>query len=229
MTELDIRNAIIANMSRMSNWASSTFISEMFIDEFTRRADLVVASNNKLIAFEIKSERDKLDRLDGQLKSYTRFFEQVTVVCAERHLEGIEANSISDVGIWTIGKDGSIRKVRKAKNLEQHSMHSWLSFLPVDELRKLLRMHEIKLGRNRDGLMAAAEEIPLKAIRTYVLAYLQRRNERIQERIGKKGQGRLETPPSIEEYLKTLSHQPIAAIPRLRAHSSKPSPSSSPA
>lgn len=229
MTELDIRNAIIAAMSRTTAWANSTFIPEMFIDEFTRRADLVVAGN-KLIAFEIKSERDKLDRLDGQLKSYTRFFEQVTVVCAERHLEGIEANSLNEVGIWTIRKDGSIRKVRKAKNLDQRSMGSWLSFLPVDELRKLLKLHGVKLGRHRYDLLASAADIPMKAIRKYVLDYLQRRDERIQERVGKKGQGRPAAPSSIEEYLKTLAHQPMMkATPRTRPHSSKPSPSSSPA
>lgn len=228
MTELDIRNAIIAAMSRTTTWASSTFIPEMFVDEFTRRADLVVAGS-KLIAFEIKSERDKLDRLDGQLKSYTRFFEQVTVVCAERHLEGVEANSLSEVGIWAIRKDGSIRMVRKAKNLNQHSTDSWLSFLPVDELRKLLKMHSMKLGRHRHDLLAAAADIPMKTIRKYVLDYLQRRDERIQERVGKKGQGRPATPPSIEEYLKTLATQPMKAIPRARPHSSKPSPSSSPA
>jgi len=229
MTELDIRNAIIAAMSRTTTWASSTFIPEMFVDKFTRRADLVVAGNNKLIVFEIKSERDKLDRLDGQLKSYIRFFEQVTVVCAERHLEGVKANSLSEVGIWAIRKDGSIRKVRKAKSLDQCSTDSWLSFLPVDELRKLLKMHNMKLGRHRHDLLAAADNIPMKAIRKYVLDYLQRRDERIQERVGKKGQGQAATPPSIEEYLKTLAQRPMKAIPRTRPHSSKPSPSLSPA
>jgi hypothetical protein len=228
MTELDIRNAIIAAMSGTAKWSSSTFIPEMFVDEFARRADLVVAGD-KLIAFEIKSERDKLDRLDGQLKSYTRFFEQVTVVCAERHLEGIEANSLSEVGIWTVRKDGSIRKVRKAKNLDQRSLDSWLSFLPVDELRKLLRSHGIKHGRNRPELLVASTGVPLKAIRRYVLEYLRRRDERIQERVRKKGQGRSIAPPSIEEYLKTLGNQAITATPRARPHSSKPSPSSSPA
>lgn len=227
MTELEIRNAIIASMSSTSTWANSAFIPEMFVDEFTRRADLVVAGN-KLIAFEIKTERDTLDRLDGQLESYTRFFEQVTVVCAERHLEGIEANPFCEVGIWVIGKDGSIRKVRKAKNLEQHSMDSWLSFLPVDELRKFLKTRGIKLGRHRHDLLVGAAEIPLKAVRTYVLDYLQRRDQRIRERVSKKGRGLPPTSPSIDEYLKTLAQQPLTATPRVRPQSSKSSPSSSP-
>lgn len=228
MTELDIRNAIIATMSRMSTWANSTFIPEMFVDEFARRADLVVAGT-KLVAFEIKSDRDKLDRLDGQLKSYIQFFEQVTVVCAERHLVGIEAQSFDEVGIWAVKEDGSIRKVRKAKNLRQDSISRWLSFLPVDELRKLLQLHGIKSARHRGDLVVAAAEIPLKAIRTYVLDYLQRRDERIQKRIDKKGRGQMLAPPSIEEYLKTLAQQPLTATPRRRPHSSKSSPSSSPA
>ena len=228
MTELEIRNAIITSMSGTATWANSAFIPEMFVDEFTRRADLVVAGN-KLVAFEIKSERDKLNRLDGQLKSYTRFFEQVTVVCAERHLEGVEANSFSEVGIWTVGNDGSIRKVRKAKNLEQNSLDSWLSFLPVDELRKILKAHGIKLGRHRHDLLAAAVEISLKAIRKYVLDYLRRRELRIQERVGKKGRDQPLIPLSVETYLTTLAQQPLTATPRVRPQPSKSSASSSPA
>ena len=227
MTELDIRNAIIATMSQTSTWANSAFIPEMFVDEFARRADLVVAGT-KLVAFEIKSDRDKLDRLHGQLESYIQFFEQVIVVCAERHLVGIEAKSFNEVGIWTVKEDGSIRKVRKAKNLRQDSISRWLSFLPVDELRKLLQLHGVKLARHRGDLVLAAADIPLKAIRTYVLAYLQRRDERIQKRIDKKARRGMLAPPSIEEYLKTLAQQPVTATPRKRPHSSKSSPSSSP-
>lgn len=199
----------------------------MFVDEFARRADLVVAGT-KLVAFEIKSDRDKLDRLEGQLKSYIQFFEQVIVVCAERHLVGIEAQAFDEVGIWTVKEDGSIRKVRKAKNLRQDSISRWLSFLPVDELRKLSQLHGIKPARHRGDLVVAAAEIPLKSIRTYVLGYLQRRDERIQKRIEKKGRGQVLAPPSIEEYLKTLAQQSLTATPRRRPHSSKSSPSSSP-
>lgn len=229
MTELQIRNAIISTLMQSSTWSNSTFIPEMFVDEFARRADLVVAGS-KLVAFEIKSDRDRLDRLEGQLLSYTRFFEQVTVVCAERHFDGIEALSADDIGIWIIKDDGAIRKIRNAKTLANGSVESWLSFLPVDELKALLRANGLRVNGRRQELVAAAAELSIKKIRSYVLSYLKRRDQRIRARVAKKGlHTSIAAPiPSLDQYFETLGDAPLKAIPRLRVHSSKPSSSSCP-
>lgn len=51
------------------------------------RADVAVI-NGRLDAYEIKSARDTLDRLPRQAEAYGRVFDRVTVICADRHLEG---------------------------------------------------------------------------------------------------------------------------------------------
>jgi pseudouridine-5'-phosphate glycosidase len=51
------------------------------------RADLAVV-NGRLKGYEIKSERDTLTRLARQCEVYSKVFDTVTIVVAERHLHG---------------------------------------------------------------------------------------------------------------------------------------------
>lgn len=60
-------------------------VSEMPICGGSSRADLV-AINGLLSAYEVKSARDSLSRLESQATYYGRCFERVTIVCASRHL-----------------------------------------------------------------------------------------------------------------------------------------------
>src|SRR4051812_41988278 len=101
MTESEIRAALIEKLASTPAGRGAAFITEMFLDSFARRADVVMA-NGKLAAFEIKSERDTLERLHGQLSTYLRFFEQVTVVCAEKHLEAVKLHVPESVGIIAV-------------------------------------------------------------------------------------------------------------------------------
>jgi hypothetical protein len=178
MTEIEIRKALQARLAASAQGAGAAFIAEMFLDGFSRRADLVMA-NGKLAAFEIKSDRDSLDRLDGQLQSYIRFFEQVTVVCAERHLPGVLAKAPPEVGVLRVSPDGEIKTVRSPKTLGGHAAKEWLSFLPVDEVRALLRGHGFLVAGTREVLLARAGQISISTIRAFVLAYLKRRDLRI--------------------------------------------------
>lgn len=191
MTEQEIRSLLKAKLAGSPHGREAAFVSELFIDSFSRRADLVMA-NGKLAAFEIKSERDSLDRLDGQLQTYLRLFERVTVVCAQRHLAGVQARAQEDVGIWLLKEDGTFKVVRKGNSLRQSSRSSWLSFLPVTELRALMFAHDLVQSGTRDVLERRAEKIPTSAIRAHVLAYFKNRREAaIAEREAK----RIKRPP----------------------------------
>lgn len=50
------------------------------------RVDIAVI-NGKLTGYEIKSERDTLDRLDAQVEIYGRVLDEAWLVMAERHVE----------------------------------------------------------------------------------------------------------------------------------------------
>lgn len=176
MTEQEIRSLLTEKLAASPHGRGASFVSELFIDGFSRRADLVMA-NGKLAAFEIKSDRDTLDRLDGQLQTYLRLFERVTIVCAQRHLAGVEARAQEVVGIWTLNEDGTFKVVRRASSLRQNSRSSWLSFLPVAELRALMVAHGLVQTGTRDVLECRAEGISTSAIRSHVLAYFKTRRE----------------------------------------------------
>lgn len=216
MNEQAIKTLIQAKLASAAHGQGAAFISELFIDAFARRADLVMA-NGKLSAFEIKSERDTLDRLDGQLETYLRLFEQVTIVCAMRHLSGVESKAPEGVGIWALSEDGAVKVIRKAKTKKQNSHESWLSFLPVDELRLLLAQHRLQRTGDRDILVTRATAIHIKSVRQHVLDYFKNRREsRISGIIARRATHIKLPPPaafSFESYLE--GPPPLRATPRL--------------
>lgn len=219
MNELEIKTLLQAKLAASPHGQGAAFVSELFIDAFARRADLVMA-NGKLSAFEIKSDRDTLDRLDGQLETYMRLFEQVTVVCAERHQAGVEERVPDGVGVWVLALDGHISVLRKAKTHKQVSHQSWLSFLPVDELRGLLAAHGLQRSGARDVLLTRASSIAIKHVRQYVLDFFKNRREVRIAKINavKKARTKHRTTLSTPALdLRLMGGAPLRAIPRLVA------------
>ena len=190
-------------------------------------------ANGKLSVFEIKSERDTLERLTGQLSTYSDFFEQVTVVCAQKHLLNVKALADERIGIWSINSDGRISVIRNSKTIALPSLNHWVSFLPVHELRNLLKEQGRKTQGNRESLVSAASSISTRIVRSFVLDYLKRRDLKIAHLKAKRIQAKPLTARSIaainaqklSEYLKSISCA-AEAIPRRRNHSSYSSSSS---
>lgn len=179
MTEVEIRAALISHIVAQPEGADAAFIVEMFVDRFSRRVDLVVA-NGHLSAFEIKSPLDSLDRLPGQIETYSKHFEQVTVVCADKHVSGVRAAVSKRVGIWRVSGNGEIVVLRKATLSGRRMRSTWLSFLPVDELRALLRAQEMRTSGDRVALVSRCQVLNLDDIRLFVLDFLKRRHIRVE-------------------------------------------------
>lgn len=79
----------------------------------TNKADLVIL-NGTSTAYEIKSERDKLDRLEAQISSYGEVFASVSVVCAEKHLQAVLASVPDFVGVSVLTDRFQISNIRKS-------------------------------------------------------------------------------------------------------------------
>lgn len=75
------------------------------------KADLVML-NGTSTAYEIKSERDKLDRLGAQISSYSEVFSSVTVLCAEKHLEAVLDIAPNYVGVSVLTDRFQISNIR---------------------------------------------------------------------------------------------------------------------
>ena len=69
----------------------SVFIEELGLCGGQVRIDLAVV-NGRLHGYEIKSDRDTLERLDRQLEIYNRVLDRATLVVGERHLDQAKAS-----------------------------------------------------------------------------------------------------------------------------------------
>lgn len=124
---------------------NSVLITELPIANYTRRADVVLA-NGSLWAFEIKSERDSLIRLDGQISDLRRYFEFLVVVVAERFVDRVLSMVPPNVGVWVAGPGNSLKeKVRPRKELI--APEAAVALMTVSELRRLLECNGVQKTR----------------------------------------------------------------------------------
>lgn len=92
-----------------------TIINELTIDSFSRRLDLAVLTNKKIVAYEIKSDADSLSRLSGQLEKYRQYVDKIIVITTPKYLDNI-LNLVSDnIEVWrVIEQKNNHRKKRKS-------------------------------------------------------------------------------------------------------------------
>lgn len=83
------------------------FVPEMVIPLLAARADLVAVSRESMDGYEIKTERDTLRRLVRQVRAYESLFDHCTVVCAGKHLGGLDGVLPVHWGIIVIRDLGS--------------------------------------------------------------------------------------------------------------------------
>lgn len=87
MRDVDIRRQLRAELGRQyADDPNTLIVDELGVDEGSFRVDVAVV-NGALHGYEIKSAADTLVRLPGQLASYGRVFELMTLVASRRHVD----------------------------------------------------------------------------------------------------------------------------------------------
>ncbi|MCJ2011797.1 sce7726 family protein [Methylobacterium sp. J-076] len=85
MRDRDVRTAVLAYLDHLhAGDAGTRVVQEMGIWAGSVRVDIAVI-NGELHGFELKSERDTLERLPTQADLYSQVFDRVTLVVAEKH------------------------------------------------------------------------------------------------------------------------------------------------
>lgn len=74
--------------------------------------DLVIIQDNKIIGVEIKSDNDKLCRLEEQILEYKKIFDYVLIVTTEKHINRICKIIPSEIGIYYFNDSHLLRKYR---------------------------------------------------------------------------------------------------------------------
>lgn len=227
MNETQIRELLVTHLSKKHD-ASTIFIKELFINNFSCRADLVMA-NGQLSVFEIKSKLDTLDRLPDQVRNYNIAFENVIIVCADKHVEKVMICCDQHIGVWSINDKGEIKLRRRSSRIKL-TKDNWLRHLPIDELKTLLKSYKMPVSGRRDLLTQRLNEsLSQDEIRDYVLAYFKSRDRKILALKRKKEatSNRRGFPQCSDSILSHNTHdltQPLMVMPRKTAKNPNPRP-----
>jgi hypothetical protein len=110
MRDADVRTAVLATLREIHEGDPATrIVEEMGVWSGSVRIDVAVI-NGELHGFEFKSARDTLKRLPSQAEIYCEVFDRVTLVAADRHVEGVKQAIPSWWGITIAsGEAGSVQ------------------------------------------------------------------------------------------------------------------------
>lgn len=107
----------IAAITQRILLGTHTLRSACMLNEFRTgpcKADLVIL-NGSATAYEIKSERDSLSRLERQLQSYQTVFPKCYVIAGENHVAAVLESTPIDVGVMQLSSRYRISTLREAR------------------------------------------------------------------------------------------------------------------
>lgn len=118
MRDLDVRRSLHDLLSIEHGLESDTLVlDELGLANGRGRIDVAVI-NGELAGYEIKSDRDTLVRLDGQMQLYNRVFDRVWVVVAPRHLEATLSLVPQWWGVHIAEQTDSVVTLRSVRHAE---------------------------------------------------------------------------------------------------------------
>jgi hypothetical protein len=196
MRDRDIRTGLHIELERAHrHYASETlFIDELGLCQGNARIDLAVV-NGSLSGYEIKSERDTLQRLPNQVEVYSRALDFVTIVASDSHID----KTISLIPEWwgvlaTQSQQGDIsfRLVRQPQSNPSVDPYSVAQLLWRPEVVAILSDLGITkgiTGKSRRVLwQTLAETLPIDELRDCIRHTLKVR-----------ARWRSELPPSLRD------------------------------
>lgn len=169
----DVRCALHARLGPAHQDAGTLVVNELDLCGAVR-VDVAVV-NGALSGFEIKSARDTLRRLAGQVAVYSEVLDHVTLVAAERHLDEVQAVVPSWWSVYVACKgDGGVRleEIRPALTNPSPRAASIVQLLWRDEALNALEMRGLDRGvrsKPRQALWdRLVEQLPVTEIQLIV-------------------------------------------------------------
>ena len=177
--EKAIKAALIDWLYSKGHIDDAVLINEMVVANWARRADLALA-NGRLHGFEIKSAYDSLKRLPGQVESFQKHFDKVTVVAASKFIPEILRDYPDEVGVLEVCLSGDrvmLRQARSGRIAEVRDRQVIASLITRVELEKLLRQEGIwfQSGASRKELLPYVEFLSIKRLKLFALDCIKQR------------------------------------------------------
>lgn len=102
------------------------------------KADIVILNGTSTV-YEIKSDRDSLNRLSNQISNYQKVFAKVYVIAGQSHVNEVTRNTSSEVGVMELLSRNRIRTIRKAIDRSDRICPSSIfESLRIEEARQIL-------------------------------------------------------------------------------------------
>ena len=157
----------------------------IIIDEFSSsyssaRIDISVL-NGSLHGYEIKSERDTLERLPKQIEYYSKIFEYITIVTTKKYTQKIGEIVPEFFGIFLIENKKGILKLKKIRSPKKNRNIDYFELAKLlwrEELKEILKENKIKKVSSLTRIeltKKVAENIPHDIIKNFVLTKIKDR------------------------------------------------------
>lgn len=184
MRDYEIRHTLRRVLSDAHTGEPDTLlIDELALCQGEVRVDVAVV-NGFLSGYEIKSERDTLARLPGQVDIYSQILDFAAVVCSEKHLDKLEGIVPHWWGILGVtNRDGQpcLHELRAAKRNENVHPYALAQLLWREEAMCLLRSVGAEKGiiskPRRFVWRRVAEAVPFDLLSSFVRQKLKDRGD----------------------------------------------------
>lgn len=210
MREIDVRNALINHdkaFRRFHRDPGTRIIQELGLCQGDARIDVAVI-NGKLHGYEIKSQRDNLDRLPRQIEIYSKVFDKITLVVDQSHIDAATSMVPSWWGIKRVfngPRSVQIQNERPALDNPTQDPYAICQLLWKEEATAILDRYGLLRGikgKPRSVLWSVmVENVPLSTINAEVRATLK---ARLDWRVGSSKKLRADSPrqkPKSPNYL----------------------------
>ncbi|HEG9621182.1 TPA: sce7726 family protein, partial [Staphylococcus aureus] len=158
---------------------TTTALSEMPIGKSI--ADFILL-NGKGVVYEIKTELDKLDRLDNQINDYYEVFNYVVVITNDKHLNKVMARyKDTTVGILVLTSRNTLSEVQKPKeNNSLLNSKAMYNFLRKEERKRVIAQNHMDVPTYNDFteydvLFDVFKEIPMTKLHNNMISELKKR------------------------------------------------------
>lgn len=184
MRDQDVRNALRLLLDEQhGSDPDTTIVEEMGVWSGTVRIDVAVI-NGELTGFELKSERDTLNRLSDQAEVYGLVFDRIFLVTAEKHLRKAKAIIPKWWGALVVKETAGgygIKQARKGRRNPAPDPLIIAKLLWKEEALELLAHHGFEKGLRSKPVTQIhrqlASQLTLDNLRDGVRSALKRRTE----------------------------------------------------
>lgn len=117
-SDADIREILHKDLNSKYNSDDALILDELVVCHGKARVDVAVI-NGSFTGYEIKSEKDTLDRLPNQIEAYNKVFDNMSIITGNNHTEEVKSMVPEWWGIFTASYDDTncvnIKSVRPPK------------------------------------------------------------------------------------------------------------------